>query len=290
MKPAIIILFFQLLGWGLAAQTSSFTVLAKSGEVLVGGQEVKIGQLIKAETLKLEGNAYLGLISANGKPIEIKQAGTYTIDDLNKLLNNSSGTFSDQFVSFMANEMNESDEDYTAGLGVTGSVERALTKNKVFIPLPKKSKFIGNNMYLQWLLKEPSKSQSFRVDIMNMSEELLYSKEVSGSETTINPYEISALDPGDLYLLQIHNNSVKTESNVVCFYLPSKEENKEICSELGTLLDAKSTTLECIAAAQMLSEKGFHMAALQKYHEAIVADETDVAKNSFSAYINSLKK
>lgn len=289
MKPAVIFLFLQFVVWSLVAQNTSFTVLAKSGDVLMNGQEVKIGQLIKDQSITLNANAYIGLISTNGKPIELKNAGTYSQADLAKLLGESSGTFSDQFVNFMANEMSESDDDYTAGLGVTGSVERALAKSKVFIPLPKKSKFIGNKMYLQWLLKEPATSTSFRVDIMNMSEEILYSKEVTDSETTLDPYTIQALAPGDLYLLQIHTKDIKTESNVVCFYLPSKDENKDICAELGTLLEAKSTTLECIAAAQMLSEKGFHMAALQKYHEAILADESDVAKNSFSAYVNSLK-
>jgi hypothetical protein len=289
MKHAAIILFFQLLGFGVFAQNNTFTVLAKSGSVVVGNTEAKIGQLIKSDNIQLGSNAYLGLISSNGKPVELNAEGSYSLNDLNQKLGESSGTFSDQFVSFMASEMNESDEDYTAGMGVTGSVERALLKSKVFIPLPKKSKFIGNKMYLQWLLKDDNQENSFTVDIMDMSEEIVFSKEVKGSETFINPYEVNTLIPGDLYLLRINNNGDKAESNTVCFYLPSEEENKEICTELGPLLDAQSTTLESIAAAQMLSEKGFHMAALKKYHEAILADDNGVAKNSFSAYVNSLK-
>jgi hypothetical protein len=289
MKRTAIFLLFQVLCFGLFSQSNGFTVLAKSGKVLSNGKEIKIGQLVNSNTVSLSEGAYLGLISPDGKPIELTKSGDYSINDLQALLGKSTGTFSDQFVQFMATEMQESNEDYTAGLGVTGSVERALIHPKVFIPLPKKSKFIGQQMYVQWLQKEDDKGNNFTINIMNMSEEILFTKSVIGSETTLSPYEINTLVPGDLYLLQISNNSIKSESNVVCFFLPTKEENKEICNELGTLLNAKSTTLECIAAAQMLSEKGFHMAALQKYHEAILVDDSDVAANSFSAYINSLK-
>ncbi len=289
MKRAAIFLFLQVLCFGLFSQSDGFTVLAKSGKVLSNGKEVKIGQLINSSGITLSSGAYLGLISSDGKPVEINTAGDYSISDINTLLGKSGGTFSDQFVQFMATEMQESDENYTAGLGVTGSVERSLMLPKVFIPLPKKSKFIGQQMYVQWLEKDNNIDSSFTVNIMNMSEEILYSKSVNAHETTLSPYSIKTLIPGDLYLLQISNNANNYESNVVCFFLPTKEENKEICTELGTLLNAKSTTLECIAAAQMLSEKGFHMAALQKYHEAILVDKTDIAKNSFSAYVNSLK-
>lgn len=289
MKRVSLLFFFLVLAVGMMAQSSSFTVLAKSGSVLSGSSDVKIGQVLGADQITLAANAYLGLISSNGKPIELNKAGTYSTEDLMKMLGNSEGTFSEQFVSFMASEMNDDGEDYKAGLGVTGSVERAIGSNKLFIPLPKKSKFIGTEMFVQWLRNDTKLNAKYTLEIMNMSEEVLYTKQVNDSETVINPYDIKALVSGDLYLLRINENGTKMESNVVCFYLPSIEENKEICNELDTLLGAKSTTLECIAAAQMLSEKGFHLAALQKYQQALATDQTNAAKNSFSAYVNSIK-
>lgn len=145
-------------------------------------------------------------------------------------------------------------------------------------------------MHLQWIKKEGvSIENGYKVDIMNMSENVLYTKNISATELDIKPYEIKTLIPDDLYLVRVTDNSGNIESNVVCFYLPNREENKEICRELGPLLEAKSTVLESIAAAQMLSEKGFHLSALTKYNEAIANDKSATARDTYNSYVDSLK-
>lgn len=291
MKQLATILSFILVFSAAFAQNNSYTILAKSGTILYQNQPVKIGQVISdKEPIMLKDGAYVGLISPEGKPIEIKSAGTFGKKELDGLLQESTGTFSDKFVSFMAQEMKDDSEGYKAGMNVTGSVERALTNNKIFIPLPKKSKFIGTDLHLQWIKKEGiSIENGYKVDIMNMSENVLFTKNVSATELDIKPYEIKTLIPDDLYLVRVTDNSGNIESNVVCFYLPNREENKEICRELGPLLEAKSTVLESIAAAQMLSEKGFHLSALTKYNEAIANDKSATARDTYNSYVDSLK-
>lgn len=292
MKQLAAILSFVLIFSSALAQSKSYTVLAKSGNITYNNKPVKIGQLLSDQAaITLDDGAYLGLISPNGKPVEIKTAGSFSKKELDEMLQESTGTFSDKFVNFMAQEMNDDTEGYKAGMGVTGSVERALTSHKIFIPLPKKSKFIGTDFHLQWIKKDGIViDNGYKIDIMNMSEEVLYSKNVNATDIDLNPYEIKALIPDDLYLVRVSDDRGNIESNVVCFYLPNREENKEICRELGPLLEAKSTVLESIAAAQMLSEKGFHLSALNKYNEAIANDRSNIAKDSYQSYVDSLKK
>lgn len=271
----------------LSAQNSNYTVLAKSGDVSYGDKVVNVGQVINdSKPLNLKPGAYLGLIHESGKPIELKDAGTYDKSKLANMLSISEGTFSDKFTSFMANEMSESNGNYKAGLGVTGSVERGLESNKIFIPLPKKSKIVGDKIHVEWLT-EKSVSGPFLVEVMNMSEEVLHTQNTDSSNFDLAAY--GTIEEDDLYLLRVTNSDGSEASNVVCFYLPNREENSDVSLELAPLLEVKSSVLETLASAKMLSEKGYHFAALKQYSIAQKNDDNGVAKESFKAYLEALK-
>src|SRR5688572_17491797 len=69
------------------AQDYAFKVMANKGsnEVKSGDtwQPLKTGASLKAtDELKLVDNAYIGLIHATGKPLEVRQAGNYKVSDL----------------------------------------------------------------------------------------------------------------------------------------------------------------------------------------------------------------
>jgi len=78
------------------AQDYAFKVLANKGsnEVKSGDtwQPVKTGYSLKKEDeLKVADNAYIGLVHATGKPVEIKQSGSYKVADLAEKVNKGSG-------------------------------------------------------------------------------------------------------------------------------------------------------------------------------------------------------
>src|SRR6218665_3094361 len=76
-------------------QDYAFKVLANKGanEVKTGNAwaAVKTGASLKKEDeLKVTENSYLGLVHASGKPMELKQAGTYKVADLAAKMNGGS--------------------------------------------------------------------------------------------------------------------------------------------------------------------------------------------------------
>src|SRR5688572_17001615 len=85
---SVITLFLAIVAVQYAdAQTYSFKVLVNKGknEVKSGGtwQPIKTGSTLKqGEELRVADNAYLGLVHVTGKPLEVKQAGNYKVDDL----------------------------------------------------------------------------------------------------------------------------------------------------------------------------------------------------------------
>lgn len=289
MKRFILFSILSIFLSPLFAQNSNYTILAKSGEITYANKAVYVGQVINdAQPLNVKAGAYVGLIHESGKPIEIKSEGSYDHDKLAGLLGSSEGTFSDQFASFMANEMSENDGNYKAGLGITGSVERGLESNKLYIPLPKKSKIVGEIIHVEWL-SEDKIAGPYLVEVMNMSEEVIYTQTADSNHFDLKAYGMANVDEDDLYLLKISKENSTDESNVVCFYLPAKDENSEVSKELAPLLTVKSNVLETLASAKMLSEKGYHFAALKQYSIAKTNDKTGVAKESFSAYLEALK-
>src|SRR5437868_9059048 len=71
------------------AQSYTFKVLANKGsnEVKTGDawQAIKTGASLKpGDELKVSENSYIGLVSASGKPLELKTAGNYKVNDLEK--------------------------------------------------------------------------------------------------------------------------------------------------------------------------------------------------------------
>src|SRR5688572_5081406 len=85
-KLTLIFVFF-LISSLVLGQDYTFKVLANKGT-----NEVKSGEnwaplktgasLKKGDELKLAANGYVGLVHVQGKPMEVKEAGSYKVDDL----------------------------------------------------------------------------------------------------------------------------------------------------------------------------------------------------------------
>jgi hypothetical protein len=96
MKTTRIALVLILIAMGANAQEYTFRVLANKGtNELKAGEEwapLKTGASLKSgDELKLSENAYVGLVHATGKPLEVKKAGNYKVADLASQVSPGSG-------------------------------------------------------------------------------------------------------------------------------------------------------------------------------------------------------
>lgn len=133
-------------------QDYAFKVLASKGanEVKSGDtwQPLKTGASLKAtDELKIVPNAYLGLISAKGKPVELREAGSIKVADI-KVENGGSAIA--KYTDFILSSNAEGKKNK---LGATGAVTRDLNSKKaIAVVLPAKEyPFVYNSsVVINW--------------------------------------------------------------------------------------------------------------------------------------------
>lgn len=138
MKTRSLTLIFAILASAALAQDYAFKVLANKGtnEVKSGEawQPLKTGaSLRESDELKLSENAYIGLVHISGKPMELKQAGTHKISDLNAKVGKGSSVLN-KYTDFILSS--NSAEAKKNRLSATGAVHRATETSAIKLLLP----------------------------------------------------------------------------------------------------------------------------------------------------------
>lgn len=168
----------------------AFKVLANKGanEVKTGSawSAVKTGASLKKEDeLKVTENSYLGLVHASGKPMELKQAGTYKVADLAAKMNGGSSVLV-KYTDFILSS--NSAEAKKNRLSATGAVHRGLGGIKVFLPENQYAGVYNNTAIINWdinKIKGP-----YVVIVRNM-----FDDELLKTETPESTLQIDLSDP-----------------------------------------------------------------------------------------------
>jgi len=120
-------------------QDYAFKVMANKGsnEVKSGDtwQPLKTGASLKStDELKLVDNAYIGLIHATGKPLEMRQSGSYKVADLAAKIGGGSSVVN-KYTDFILSSNAETKKNK---LSATGAVHRATETAAIKVMLPEK--------------------------------------------------------------------------------------------------------------------------------------------------------
>lgn len=155
MKPAFNASYITSILVGLfgiitvSAQDYTFKVLVNKGKNEVkladGWQSIRVGvSLGSADELRVVENSYVGLVHVNGKPLEVKQAGTYKVVDLAAKV--SSGTsVLNKYTDFILSQNSERKNTLVA----TGAVHRGLGID-VYLPRAEYAQVYGNKVSVNW--------------------------------------------------------------------------------------------------------------------------------------------
>lgn len=150
----IIVAALFLISNELLAQTQAYTfkVLVSKGKTEIKSvdawQNIKVGASLKAtDEVKIAENSYLGLIHANGKPLELREAGSFKVSELISRLGSGSSVVA-KYTDFILS----SDQDKKNRLSATGAVHRDIIKDVIILYLPgtEKADLYGDKIGLQW--------------------------------------------------------------------------------------------------------------------------------------------
>jgi hypothetical protein len=140
-----------LVSSALYAQSYTFKVLVSKGKTEIKSantwQVIKIGESLKAtDEIKIGENAYLGLIHASGKPLEMRDAGSFKVSDLVSRLGSGTNVLN-KYTDFILS----SEQDKRSRLSATGAVHRG-TKDVIVVYLSDASRaeLYGDKLAIQW--------------------------------------------------------------------------------------------------------------------------------------------
>lgn len=272
-RSALLIVFSLVVFWSFG-QDFSFKVLASKGvnEVKSGSEwrPIKTGAGLKAQDeLKVGENGYIGLVSTEGMPLELKGSGTHNVSDLTEKLKSKGGnSVLNKYTDFILSS--NSAEAKKNRLNATGAVHRGdASAIKVLLPENQHSGIYNQSAVINW---DGSKVQGpYIVTINSMFDEELFKFETS--ETSV---QIDLSDPKlaeeTAVLVEISSKedpSQSSKQHLIKKLTPEEQKNVKVSLDeiLGQVRE--QTALNKFILAGFYEENHLFIDAIAAYEEAI---------------------
>ncbi|MDZ4715292.1 MAG: hypothetical protein SH819_07445 [Cytophagales bacterium] len=281
--------FLVLTITGYSQADYAFKVLANKGanEYKSGGawQAIKTGLSLKVgDELKVSENAYLGLVSSTGKPLEIKQAKNYKVADLLAQLGTGTSVMS-KYTDFILSS--NSAEAKKNRLSATGAVHRGeASLLSVYLPSAQNSYVFNKSMYVLW--EAPKSGGPYVVTLMDF-----YEVVIAKFETPETSLKIDLSDPKiaseSAFLVQVSSKAdSKTKSEGIAVKKMSADNYakvKKAYAEISGDVNEESAFSKYIVAG-FYEQHGLLIDALSSYQEAVkMAPDIDSYKEAKEEFL-----
>jgi hypothetical protein len=270
-------------------QDYAFKVLANKGsnefKSSTGWQPLKTGASLKeTDELKISENAYVGLVSSQGKPMELKQAGNYKIVDLLSKVKGGTSVLN-KYTDFILSS--NSAEAKKNRLNATGAVHRAVEKTAINLILPPNqfSGLYNNKAVVRWTTKV---SGPYVVTFRNMFDDVL--DQVETPETKIE-LDLSDKSFATENAILVEVNAKADAKSVSGQYLikkltPSHQEavKKSLTEIMGEVQEP--TALNKLILAGFYEENNLLIDAITAYEEAMqLAPDVPSYKEDYDEFL-----
>lgn len=299
MKTRLLTFIFGLfaLSSPVFAQDYAFKVLANKGtnEIKSGEswQPLRTGASLKSgDEVKLADNAYIGLVHASGKPMELKTAGSYKVSDLAAKLGGGSSVLN-KYTDFILSS--NSAEAKKNRLSATGAVHRATESASIKLLLPENqhSGIYNNNAVINW---DGSKvAGPYVVTLRNMFDE-----ELAKIETPETSFQLDLTDPKfaaeNAILVEVVSKSDSKQASkqhmIKKLSAADQEKVKKSLSEIMGEVQ-EQTALNKFILAGFYEENSLFIDAISAYEEAVkLAPDVPSYKEAYEEFLlrHGLKK
>lgn len=280
----LIVILALFLASSLAfGQEYAFKVMANKGsnEVKSGDawQPIKTGASLKStDELKLVDNAYIGLIHASGKPLEVRQSGSYKVADLAAKVGGGSSVLN-KYTDFILSSNAESKKNK---LSATGAVHRATGSYAIHVHLPdnQNSAIYNNTAVISW---DTEAAGPYVITVSNMASEELTTFEVAEKAASIDlkdaKYKFNI--PGDPFsaglIVQVKSKTDAKQGSkeYMIRALPSKDAEK-VKESLNAIINevTEPTAINKYYLAGFYEQNNLLIDAIAAYEEAVRLEPT----------------
>jgi hypothetical protein len=277
-----------------AQQDYAFKVLVNKGknEVKSGDSwmPIKTGSSLKStDEIKVQENAYVGLIHATGKPLEVKEAGKHKVVDLAAKVNGGSSVLS-KYTDFILSSNTQKKNNLTA----TGAVHRGAENIKIDLPKPEMSVVYNNKIIFGW---ETDKTTGpYSVVFTSMFGDELKKIETAGNTVEIDLGEPSFANEDNIRVkVYSKNGAVKESADDYGLKRLSKADVNRIRTELNEVKSSVSeeTALNKLVLAGFYEKNNLFIDAITAYQEAIkLAPDVPEYKTQYDDFLvrNGIKE
>jgi len=300
MKTKTLTLIFALfaLTSSVFAQGYAFKVLANKGanEVKSGEswQPLRTGASLKSgDEVKLGDNSYIGLVHAKGKPMELKQAGSYKVSELDAKMGAGSSVLN-KYTDFILSS--NSAEAKKNRLSATGAVHRAAgdaAPIQLLLPENQHSGIYNTLAVINW---DGSKVPGpYIVTLRNM-----FDDELAKMETPETNIKIDLMDPKfaneNAILVEVSSKAdskLASKQHLIKKLAPSDQEKvkKSLSEIMGDVQEQNA--LNKFILAGFYEENNLFIDAISAYEDAVkLAPDVPTYKEAYEEFLlrHGLKK
>jgi hypothetical protein len=248
--------------------TFKVMVIKGKNELKSGGgwQPVKVGASLKeTDELKLSENGYVALVHSSGKPIELKEAKTYKVNELATRVSGGTSVLN-KYTDFILSSNTSKQNSLTA----TGAVHRGTEKAELYLPKLENSLVFNNEIIVNW---DPAKlAGPYIITFNSMFGDLLQETETKESQVKVNLGDQNFLNEDNI-LVVVRSKSDQTK---ISEEYTLKKLSKADKARINTLLKEISSTLE---------EK----TAFNEYLMAGFYEENNLIIDAITSYLKAIK-
>lgn len=279
-------------------QDYAFKVLANKGsnEVKSGAtwEPLKTGAVLHSgDEVRLSDNAYVGLVHESGKPMEVKQAGSYQVSKLEAQIKGNGSSVINKYTDFILSS--NSAEAKKNRLSATGAVHRATETAVIKLVLPDKNQYsdlYNDEATIRW---DGSKAAGpYVVTFRNMFEDVLAKVETPETSVTVNLAE-GKFAPEKNILVEVATKAdakqASTPHLIKKLEGPGKEKIKQSLGEIMGEVQ-EETALNSFILASFYENNNLLIDAISAYEQAVqLAPDVPSYQEAYDEFLvrNNLK-
>ena len=284
----LVLTLFLVAGFSYG-QEYTFKVLANRGDnkVKAGAQwqPLKTGaSLSSQDELLVSSNAYLGLVHASGRTIELRDAGNHKVADLAKKVDQGGSSVASKYADFVLSKM--SAEGKKNRLSATGAVHRGLG-DPINIYLPNAiAEVYGEKTIVRWDSAEAT--QVYKIVLKNMFEDTLLEIETNQSSVELDMTDEKIAKENVLLIEVADKNDPNAKPKAKAIRKLNPDKTAEIKGQLASLMEGmeEETALDKYILAGFFEENNLLADALTSYEEAIqLAPGVDTFKEAYEEFL-----
>ncbi|MCH8231163.1 MAG: hypothetical protein IIB82_00705 [Bacteroidetes bacterium] len=279
MKRKLLFLIFSasMISISSFSQDYVFKVLANKGENTYktasgsSWEPLKTGtKLQSGDVIKTTGNCYLALLSASGKPIELKEAKEYNVNDLKAQVGGSDDGIVSKYADFVMSKMSTEarEENRKKYASITGATERGSFQQIKFF-MPTSANIYNSVAIIRWDPQDGA--ETYQIVLKDWFDEVLMVAETKDSFFKVD-FNDSRLEGMEMVIVNVSIKGDKdSNSGDYAIQRVNESEAKEYTVELNDLkssLDANSSISNLIMA-EFYEQNDLLLDALTSYEYAI---------------------